>query len=138
MQLNNKTVVIILRSWLGNTIIIFVIKVARVVNLKLAFKEWFFYNLIIQIKLYKIPYLNLDKTLLFLTNQVICLKNFKLWRARNTAKFNIFLWNFAHVSYLMMSTKQCSGFFKFCLDLEFIFQNITTGLKLTIWFNENI
>ena len=138
MQWNNKTVVIILRSWLGNTIIIFVIKVARVVNLKLAFKEWFFYNLIIQIKLYKIPYLNLDKTLLFLTNQVICLKNFKLWRARNTVKFNIFLWNFAHVSYLMMSTKQCSGFFKFCLDLEFTFQNITTGLKLTIWFNENI
>ena len=31
---------------------------------------------------------------------------------------NIFWWNFAHVSYLSMSTKVCAGFFLFCLDVE--------------------
>ena len=51
-------------------------KMARVVRLTLAFMEWFFYNLIIRIKLYKIRYLtNLaDKALLFPRNQAICLK----------------------------------------------------------------
>ena len=33
-------------------------KVARVVNLKLAFTDNFFYNLVVLIKLYKIRYLN--------------------------------------------------------------------------------
>ena len=51
------------------------IKVARVVKLKLAFMESFFYNLVMLIKLYKIRYLDLDKALLFPRNQVICLKN---------------------------------------------------------------
>ena len=50
-------------------------KVAHMVNLKLAFMDWFFYNLIILIKLCQIWYLNLDEALLFLRNQVICLKN---------------------------------------------------------------
>ena len=86
-------------------------KVARMVNLKLTFTEWFFYNLIILIKLYKIWYLNLDKAILFPRNQVICLKNWKLWRAPTTIKFDIFCWNFAHVFYLTMSTKGCSIFF---------------------------
>ena len=49
------------------------IKTARVVKLKLAFMEWFFYNLVILIKLYKIWYLNLGKALLFPRNQAICL-----------------------------------------------------------------
>ena len=31
--------------------------------------------------------------------------------------FNIFWWNFAHVSYLTMPTKECSGFSLFCLDI---------------------
>ena len=66
-------------------------KVARGVKLKLAFMKWFFYNLVMQIKLYKIQYLNLDKALLFPRNQAICLKNRKLWRAPTTTKFNIFL-----------------------------------------------
>ena len=35
------------------------------INLKLAFKEWFFYNLVILIKLCKNQYLNLDRALLF-------------------------------------------------------------------------
>ena len=86
-------------------------KVARVVNLKLAFTEWFFYNLVILIKLCKIWYLNLDKVLLFPRNWVICLKNWKLRPAPTTIKFDIFFWNFAHVFCLTMSTKECSGFF---------------------------
>ena len=51
------------------------IKVPRVVKLKLAFMESFFYNLVMLIKLYKIRYLDLDKALLFPRNQAICLKN---------------------------------------------------------------
>ena len=47
----------------------------------------------------------------------ICLKNWKLWRAPITLHFNIFCWNFAHVFYLPMPTKQCVGFFLFLLDL---------------------
>ena len=35
------------------------------IDLKLAFKEWFFYNLVILIKLCKNQYLNLDRALLF-------------------------------------------------------------------------
>ena len=59
------------------------------------------------IKLYKIRYLNLEKALLFPRNQAICLRNWKLWRAPISTKFNIFCWNFAHVSYLTMSAKEC-------------------------------
>ena len=86
--------------------VILLVKVARIVNLKVAFTESFFYNLEILIQLWKIRYLNLDKGLLFPRNRVICLKNWKLWRAPITTKFNFFCWNFAHVSYLM-STKGC-------------------------------
>ena len=69
------------------------------VNCKLAFRDWFFCNLVILIKLCKIRYLNLDKTPLFPRIQVICLKNWKLWQAATTIKFNIFCLNFEHVSY---------------------------------------
>ena len=37
------------------------LKVACVAELKLAFMEWFFYNLVMLIKLYKIGHLNLDR-----------------------------------------------------------------------------
>ena len=60
----------------------------------------------------------MDKTLLFLRNQVFCLKNWKLWRAPTTIDFNNLCWNFADVPYLPMSTKECVGFFYFCLELE--------------------
>ena len=58
-------------------------------------KNWllwsdFFCNLLILIKLYKIPYLNLDKALLFPRNQAICLKNWKLWWTPTATEFNIF------------------------------------------------
>ena len=45
-------------------------KVAHVIKLKLAFMEWFLYNLVILIKLYNIQSQNLDETLLFPRNQV--------------------------------------------------------------------
>ena len=59
-----------------------------------------------------------------------CLKNWNFWRAPTTIEFNIFCWNFAHVSYLPMSTKGCSDFFKFCLDLE-LFPKIKKDLVST-------
>ena len=37
----------------------------------------------------------------------------KFWQAPTTVDFNIFCWNFAHLSYLPVSTKGCSGFFYF-------------------------
>ena len=86
---------------------------ACVVNLKLAFTNWFFYNLMILIKLCKMGYLFLDKALLLARNQVICLKIWKLWRAPTIIKFIIFCWNVAHVSKLTMSTKGCSEFLCF-------------------------
>ena len=62
---------------------------SRSFNIKLAFTV-FFSNLMILIDQYKIRFLNLDQTLLFLRSQVICLKNWKLWRAVTTSEF-IFL-----------------------------------------------
>ena len=61
--------------FIGKIFNVKVLKLSLMVNLKLPFKNWFFYNLIILIKLYKIWYLNLDKVLFFQRNQVICLKN---------------------------------------------------------------
>ena len=45
----------------------------------------------------------------------------KIWRAPTTIGFNVFCWNFAHVSYLRMSTKWYSDFF---LDLELLSKNV--------------
>ena len=47
------------------------------VNIKLFFYGLIYHNLIILIRLCKIPYKNLDKALLFLGNKVYCLKNFE-------------------------------------------------------------
>ena len=52
-----------------------ILRLNCVVNLKLAFTECFFYNLIILIKLCKIRDLHLDKALLFPGNQVTYLEN---------------------------------------------------------------
>ena len=49
-------------------------KVVRLVDLKLAFTDWFFYNLIILTKLCKIQHLNLDKALLFPRNRLFVWK----------------------------------------------------------------
>ena len=94
-------------------------KVVRVVKLKLVFMKWFFINLVILMKLYKIRYLNLDKPLLFPRKQAICLKNWKLWRAPTATKFNIFCWNFAR-ALLTNVYKTLFGIFLFCLDLELL------------------
>ena len=91
---------------------------ARVVNLKLVFRNWFFYNLIILTNLCKIQYLNLYKALLFPRNQAICLKNRKLWRALTTIKFNIFLLKFYTRFLLNNVYKRLFRIFLFCLDLE--------------------
>ena len=48
-----------------------VFKVARVINLKQDFTEWFFNNLVIIIKLYKIRYLSLNKALLFQSTRLL-------------------------------------------------------------------
>ena len=86
------------------------IKVAQVVNLKLVFTDCF-YILVVLIKLCKIQYLSYGRPLLFPRNQLFCQKNLKLWRAPTTKEFNIFCWNFAHVFYLVMSTKGWVEFF---------------------------
>ena len=83
-------------------------KRARMVNVKLGFMDWSFYNLVILIKWYKIPYKNLEKL------------RRKLWRVPTTAGFHNFCWNFVHFSYLSMSTKCCSGFYFFCLILRYL------------------
>ena len=67
------------------------------------------------------PIWSLDKALSFLRNQVFCLRNWKFWQALSTTEFNVFCWNFVHVSYLPMCTN--SGFFLFCLDLELFAKN---------------
>ena len=106
----------------------FFFKVAHVVRLKLTFMELFFYNLVILIKLYKIWYLDLDKdkALLFPKTHGIWLKNWKLWRLPQSLIF--FCWNFAHLSYLTMSTKRFSGFFLFCLDLDLLIEMYKTSV----------
>ena len=74
--------------------------------------EWFFYNLVILIKLHKICYVNLDKALLFSRNQAIFLKNWKLWRAPSTTKFNIFCWKFCtHFLHNNVYKRVCGLFF---------------------------
>ena len=63
-------------------------------------------------------YRNLDKALLFLRNQVFCLKIWKLWQAPTILQFNIFCWNVAHVFYLQLPKQWCVGFFLLYLDFE--------------------
>ena len=45
-------------------------------------------------------------------------ENLKTLTSSNYPTVNIFCWNFAHVSYLPMSTKEWERFLLFCLDLE--------------------
>ena len=61
---------------------------------------------------------------------IFFLKIWKLWRGPTTLKFNIFCWNFAHVFYLPMSTKERVGFISFYLDLE-LFAKIKLDLVST-------
>ena len=45
-------------------------------------------------------------------------KNLKILMSSNYPTVQHFCWNFAHVAYLPMSIKGCTGFFLSCLDLE--------------------
>ena len=106
-------------KWLCVRIPLQSLKVARVVNIKLSFMDWFLYYLIILIKQWKISYENFDKALLFSRNLVFCLRNWKLWRAPTVIEFNIFCWRFAHMLPMKtIFTKRCMGLFLFCLYLE--------------------
>ena len=100
------------------------VKVAFLANIKLAFMDWLYYYLIIFIKQCKISYKNSDKSLLFSRNQLFFLKNRKFWRAPTTIELNILYWNFAHVSYFPISTKECSGFFFFFFISWVIWKNL--------------
>ena len=50
----------------------------------------------------------------------ILFENLKTLTSSNYPIVQYFCWNFAHVSYLLMSTKGCVGFCLFCLDLELL------------------
>ena len=72
-------------------------KVARVVNIRLAFTDYLIFNLIILTGIWKTMYTGyLSQKLKTLTNSIV---------------FNIFCYNFAHVSFLPMSNKEYSGIF---------------------------
>ena len=60
----------------------------------------------------------------------ICLENLKLWQTLATIEINNSCWNFAHISCLPMSTKECLGFFVFYLELE-LFAKIKKDLVST-------
>ena len=104
-------------------------------NIKLGFMDcFFFYNLVILIKWCKMSNKSLDKALLFSRNQVFCLKIWKLWRAPTTLQFNIFCWNFAHISYLPMSTKGFVGFFFILFRSWYICKKIKRPAFYTLVF----
>ena len=84
----------------------------------------------------RIQYLNLGEALLFPRNQVICLKNWKLFRTPTTSPFKNFCWNFTHVSVLHMSTKGCVEFFSFCLYLKLLINLFSVSVQKPglFWF----
>ena len=45
-----------------------------------------------------------------------------------TVEFNSFCWNFAQLSDVPASIKECSGFFWFCLDLELLVNLISVSV----------
>ena len=106
------------------------IKVARVVKFKLAFMEWFFYNLLILIKVCKIRYLNVDKfgeTGLF------------VWKIENFDELQlpeslIFLLKFCTRFLLNNVYKRVFGVFLFCLDLELLISVKNECAETTYFF----
>ena len=95
--------------------------------------DWFYYNFIILTKEFKIPYKNLDKSLLFLRNQVFYPKIWKLWRAPTTLHFNIFLLKLPTHFLLTNVYKRVCRDFLFSLDLA-IFGKIKKDLVSTHLF----
>ena len=74
------------------------------------------------------PAPKLRQTSIISKKQVFCLKNWKLSQAPSTIEFNIFCWIFAHVFYLVISTKGCARFFLFYLDLELLIKVSKTSV----------
>ena len=78
------------------------------------------------------PYKNLDKALLFLRNQVFCLKIWKLWRAPTILQFNFFFAETSHTfSTFQRRQKSVRDFFYFIYILSYL-----QKLKKT-WFLQN-
>ena len=75
--------------------------------------------MVVLIKLYKIWYLNKD-LYFFQETRVFVWKNVNFDELSKTIKFNIFSWKFAHIFYLVMSTKGCVGFLE-CVETRSFF-----------------
>ena len=59
-----------------------------------------------------------------------------LWFFKSSKnELNIFDWNFAHVSHLLMSTKGCLEFFLFCLDPEWFAK---TKFFTFLWITQDL
>ena len=85
------------------------------VNIKLAYMNWYFDNLVILIMRCNTPHKNLDKALLFLRNQAFCLKN---W-APTTIEFVEILHALPTYQCVQKGIRGSLVFFiSFCLDLE--------------------
>ena len=64
------------------------------------------------------PIQKFGQSSIFFEKPGILSENLKTVTSSNYPTVQYFLLNFAHVSYLPMTTKGCVGFFLFCLDLE--------------------
>ena len=73
-----------LASMFAISTFVWALKVARMVNIKLFFMDWFYYDLIILIKQCKIPYKNLDKAPLFLRKLF-----FFFWKIENVDELQL-------------------------------------------------
>ena len=91
--------------------LMFLFKVARARSI-----IFFFYGLILlwfdnTNKVMRNPKYKFRQSSIVFKKPVFCLKNWELWRAPATSEFNIFCWNFEHISYSSLSAKGCSGCF---------------------------
>ena len=80
------------------------------------------------------PCKNLDKALLFSRNHVFCLKICKLWPAPTTLQFDIFCSNFAHVTYLPISAKECVWVFFILFRSWIIYKSLKRSGFYTLVF----
>ena len=102
-----------LGKWYLLSLTLLFFKVPCVVNIKLFFEDWFYYNLIILINA-KSNKKNLNKAPLFSRNQVYCLKTLKLWGAPAVQYFLLKL----HPRFILTNVYKriCRIFlFRFCI-----------------------
>ena len=103
-----------LASMFAISTFVWALKVARMVNIKLFFMDWFYYDLIILIKQCKIPYKNLDKAPLFSRNLFFFSEKLKMLTNSNYHRVKYFLLKLRTNVY----KRVFRIFFLFCLDLE--------------------